>query len=94
MAKYGTIRELQAKASNLIAKTENGEPLIITTNGKPVAVLTSVSPDDADSVARFMERMLSYQAFKKLQKDARERFPKGLSQKEINGIIKNARAEK
>ena len=94
MAKYGTIRELQAKASNLIAKTENGEPLIITTHGKPVAVLTSVSPDEADSVARFMERMFSYQAFKKMQKEAKERFPKGVFQKEINGIIKKARAEK
>ena len=94
MAKYGTIRELQAKASNLIAKTANGEPLIITTHGKPVAVLTSVSPDEADSVARFMERMFSYQAFKKLQKDAKKRFPKGVSQKEINAIIKNARREK
>ena len=94
MAKYGTIRELQAKASSLIAKTDNGEPLIITTRGKPVAVLTSVSPDEADSVARFMERMISYQAFKKLQKDARARFPKGLSQKEINDVIKKARVRK
>jgi hypothetical protein len=41
-----------------------------------------------------MERMFSYHAFKKLQKDAKKRFPKGVSQKEINSIIKKARAEK
>jgi len=91
MAKYGTIRELQAHATNLISSTDDGEPLIITTRGKPVAVLAAVTPDEADSVAKFMEKMRSYQAFKNLQKQARNQSVQKPSQKEIDNIIKNVR---
>lgn len=91
MAKYGTVRELQARATNLISTTLDGEPLIITTHGKPVAVLTAVTPEEADSVARFMEKMRSYQAFKKLQRQSRINSRKKYSQKEIDSIIKSVR---
>ncbi len=91
MAKYGTIRELQAHATNLISTTDYGEPLIITTRGKPVAVLTAVAPEEADSVARFMEKMRSYQAFKKIQRQAQTQIRQKPSQKEINNIIRKVR---
>ena len=91
MAKYGTIRELQAHATNLISSTKDGEPLIITTRGKPVAVLTAVTPDEADSVAVFMEKMRSYQAYKKLQRQAQTQFRQKPSQKEIDNIIRKVR---
>ena len=91
MAKYGTVRELQAHATNLISTTLGGEPLIITTHGKPVAVLTAVAPEEADSVAKFMEKMRSYQAFKKIQRQAKTQFEQKPSQKEIDSIIKKIR---
>ena len=91
MAKYGTIRELQAQATSLISSTNDGEPLIITTRGKPVAVLTAVTPEEADTVAVFMEKMRSYQAYKKLQKQAESQAGQNTSQKEIDGIINKIR---
>ena len=91
MAKYGTIRELQAQATSLISSTNDGEPLIITTRGKPVAILTAVTPEEADTVAGFMEKMRSYQAYKKLQKQAGDQTDQNPSQKEIDNIIKKVR---
>ena len=89
MAKYGTIRELQARATELIKSTRTGEPLIVTSRGKPVAVLTAVSPDDADRFALLMERITSYEAYKTLQQQAYAKT--GMSQQEIDALIKKIR---
>ena len=89
MARYTTIRELQAKASKLIDSARNGEPLIVTSHGKPVAVLSPVSPDEADQVAFFLERMRSYSAFRKLQAVAATR-PQ-LSEDDIEAVIADTR---
>jgi len=91
MAKYGTIRELQAQATELIKSTRTGEPLIVTSRGKPVAVLTAVSADDADHVAMLMERITSYEAFKTLQSQAADK--PALSQQATDSLIKNVRKQ-
>jgi prevent-host-death family protein len=89
MAKYGTIRELQARATELIKSTRTGEPLIVTSRGKPVAVLTAVSPDDADRIALLMERITSYEAYKTLQQQAASKA--GMTQRQIDALIKKIR---
>ena len=89
MATYSTIRELQAKASRLIAVAREGEPMIITSHGKPVAVLTAVSPDQADDMAAAIERLRSFRAFKSLQSHVHLRTPP--SPAAIDAVIRRAR---
>ena len=76
----------------MIYSTRNGEPLIITSRGKPVAVLTAVSPDDADRVAFLMERITAYEAYTSLQTQASNH--KRLSQRDIDALIKKTRKAK
>jgi len=89
MAAYTTIRDLQAQASRLIADTRTGEPLIITSHGKPVAVLTAVDAGQADDMAAAIGRIRSYRAFKSLQAHVKPRTPP--SPKAIDMLIRRAR---
>lgn len=45
---FANIRELKAKTSEIIRKTEEGEDVIITSRGKPVALLRNFSEDEIE----------------------------------------------
>ncbi len=46
------LREARASLSKLVAAAERGETTTITRNGKPVAVVAPVAPEDAPGEAR------------------------------------------
>ncbi|NLF38603.1 type II toxin-antitoxin system prevent-host-death family antitoxin [bacterium] len=92
MASYATIRELQARASALISATDKAEPLIVTSRGKPVAILAAVTPDEADEMALAVERLRSYRAFKRLQQAASKRPAPGLAA--INTLVARVRKQR
>jgi prevent-host-death family protein len=48
--KFTSIRELKAKTSEVLRKAAGGEPVIITSHGKPKAVLASVEEEDLEDV--------------------------------------------
>lgn len=48
--KFSSIRELKAKTSEVLRKAAGGEPVIITSHGKPKAVLASVEEEDLEDI--------------------------------------------
>lgn len=45
---FANIRELKSRASEFIKKTHEGEDIIITNHGKPVALLRNFSEDEIE----------------------------------------------
>ena len=93
MATYATIRELQLNARRVLEATRaDGEcQAIITSRGKPVAVLVPVEPGELDSVRRSIRsrRLLGLAA--SLSRDAEAAGAAGMSMDQVNGEIAAAR---
>ena len=51
MPRIVTVREAEAHLSDLIARTEEGEDVIITRDGVPVARIVPIEPPIADTIA-------------------------------------------
>ena len=48
--KFSTVRELKFKTSEVLRRTANGEPVIITSHGKPKAILASVDEEELEDI--------------------------------------------
>ena len=70
MATIG-VRELKAKASDILDRTEAGEPFLVTRRGRPVAVVLPFNIDTEDLI------LAQAPAFIKLRETARKEYRKG-----------------
>ncbi|NOX21290.1 MAG: type II toxin-antitoxin system prevent-host-death family antitoxin [Nitrospirae bacterium] len=89
--KFVTVRELKQKTTEIWRLVKKGEELVITSNGKPIALLTGISEDtledDLDTIRRVS-------ALKSLDRIHRESLKKGtykISMEEIDREIKKVR---
>ncbi len=48
--RFSSVRELKFKTSEVLRKTANGEPVIITSHGKPKAILASVDEEELEDL--------------------------------------------
>jgi antitoxin (DNA-binding transcriptional repressor) of toxin-antitoxin stability system len=69
MAVYATMREFQQDAKSVLEKLRRpGDGIgIMTSHGKPVAVIMPVTPDNADTVAAEFRRLRLAAAFRAAQ---------------------------
>jgi prevent-host-death family protein len=70
MATIG-VRELKAKASDVLDRAEAGEPFLVTRRGRPVAVVLPFNIETEDII------LAQAPAFIKLREDARSEYRKG-----------------
>lgn len=47
---FSSVRELKSKTSEVLRRTAKGEPVIITSHGKPKAILASIEEEDLEDV--------------------------------------------
>ena len=52
--KFTNVRELKAKTSSVLRRVEKGDTVLVTTHGRPTAMLVPVSEDDIE------DAMLAY----------------------------------
>jgi prevent-host-death family protein len=85
--KFTNVRELKNKTSEMLRKAQK-EDIIVTSHGKPTAVITGVTEDDFEDY--LLERSPAFQ--KALEKDRKEYLAKGgISPKEYLKKRKNRR---
>lgn len=48
--RFSSVRELKAKTSEVLRRTANGEPVIITSHGRPKAILASVEEEELEDL--------------------------------------------
>ena len=92
--KFITVRELKQKTTEIWRLVKRGEELVITSNGKPIALLTGVSEDTLEDDLETLRRV---SALKSLDRIHRESLKKGtykISKEEIEREIKKIRKEK
>lgn len=87
---YG-IRELSNNTKNVMTSVNQNGSAVITDNGKPAALMISISEENFEATLDAVRQMRARQAVDALRKQAQMNFPEGMSMDEIDAEIDAAR---
>lgn len=87
---YG-MRELSNNTKNVMTSVNQNGSAVITDNGKPAALMISISEENFEATLDAIRQMRARQAVDALRKQARMNFPEGMSMDEIDAEINAAR---
>ncbi|MEX0900440.1 MAG: type II toxin-antitoxin system prevent-host-death family antitoxin [Gammaproteobacteria bacterium] len=91
--KYLSTRELR-NTPGAVRDQVREDDLVLTANGKPVAVLIGVEDGNLDETLRVIRQVRGQQALTKLQRDAVARGLDEMTLDEINAEIRAARSDR
>lgn len=91
---FVTIRDLRLKPGDVWDKLCQQRELILTSNGRPVAVIAGVGENDVEETVAALRRARAQAAVSRLRRAAAERGTSKLSAAEIEAEIAQARRER
>jgi len=89
--KFVTVRDFRIRPGNVWKKLEENEEVVITSSGKPIALLTSISDVDFDEKLKVLRRTKAELAVSRMRKTAIKKGISNLGKKEIESEIIAAR---
>ncbi|HDZ00232.1 MAG TPA: type II toxin-antitoxin system prevent-host-death family antitoxin [Nitrospirae bacterium] len=89
--KFITVRELKQKTSEIWKLVRNGQEMIITSNGRPVALLTKVSEDTFEEDLDIHKRARALKALDRIHRESLDKETDRITHDEIESEIKAAR---
>jgi prevent-host-death family protein len=89
--KFVTVRDLRGKTSELWKALQQERELVVTNNGKPIAILSATDEESFETCLWTLRRSRASDALAKLQRDAAERGLDKLTPEDIEAEIKAAR---
>lgn len=90
--KFITVRDLRSSPAKVWKDLPVEKEMIITNNGKPVALLTPVSDQNMESTLRAVRQAMAASAIEKLHFDARKNGTNTLSDEDVEREIAETRA--
>jgi len=88
-----SVREFRINPGKIWEQLKNNKDIIITSNGKPIAILNPIYNDDIESTLEILQRFRAIKAVEDLQAEAVKKGLDKMSNKEIEEIIKKVRQE-
>lgn len=92
--KFVTVRDLRGKTSELWRELEQERELVVTSNGKPIAILSATDEDSFETCLWTLRRTRASDALAKLQRDAAERGLDQLTPQDIEVEINKSRRKR
>jgi len=92
--RFITIRDLRSKAARIQRELPKEKEMVLTSNGKPIAILTATSPDRIEESLTIIRRLRAMEAVNYMQRRSVEAGADRMSLKEINKEISAAREER
>ena len=89
--KFVTVRDFRTSPSSIWKKLSSERELIITNNGKPIALLTPLSDETLEDTVSSVRRAKAINAMKKMQEISHSLGNDKMTLEEINTAIKDAR---
>jgi prevent-host-death family protein len=89
-----SVREFRINPGKIWEQLKNDKDIIITSNGKPIAILNPIYNDDIESTLEILQRLRTIKAVEDLQAEAVIKGLDKMSNKEIEEIIKKVRQER
>ena len=91
--RFISVRELNTKPKEIWAKIKD-EEVVVTSNGKPIAVLSAVTEENLDKTLRAIRRSRALMAVEEMQKKSVKIGLDRLTDGEIESEIRAARRER
>jgi len=89
--KFITIRELRSNSEQLRRFLAKNKRLVLTSNGKPLALLTAVGEENLEEELMMLKRIQAMLALERIREQARQNGLDQLSPAEIEKIISRSR---
>ena len=93
MMKFVTVRDFRTSPSAIWKKLPSEREMIITHNGKPIALLTPLSDETLEETLSSVRRVKAINAVRKAQEISASLGNDKMSLEEINTIINETREE-
>jgi len=91
--KFLSVRELRNRPGQ-VWKTIRGKEMVLTANGKPVAILVGVDEDELEETLSALRRARAQAAVSRLRAQAARANTNALTKEEIEAEIDAARSER
>lgn len=92
--RFVTVRDLRGKTSDLWKQLEQERELVVTSNGKPIAILSATDEESFEQCLWTLRRSRAGDALARLQRDAAKRRLTGLTSEEVAAEIQRSRAQR
>lgn len=92
--KFVTAKDLRTQASSIWAQLPQEQEVIVTLNGKPVAIMTATNDKDFEHSLRAIRRARAMEAVSALQQAAVRSGRDAISEKEIQVEIVKTRSNR
>jgi len=89
--KFVTVRDLRGKTSELWKELEQERELVVTSNGKPIAILSATNEESFEECLWTLRRSRAGEALASLQRDAAERGLNEQTPEEVDTEIQQSR---
>ena len=91
---FVTVRDFRTSSASIWKKLSSERELIITNNGKPIALLTPLDDESLEDTVSAVRRAKAVNAIKKMQETSVSLGNDKMTHEEINSIIKDARKKR
>ncbi len=92
--KFVTVRDFRIKPGTVWSKLEKKEEVVITSNGKPIALLTGVNDINFDETVRALRRAKAELSVSRMRQTADKKGLPGFTPKEIEAEIAAVRKKR
>ncbi len=89
--KFVTVRDLRNKSAQIRQYLSKEKEIVLTSNGKPFAIVTSASEENLEKSLIMIRRIRAEDAVNSIQKDSLEKGKDRISMEEINAEISAVR---
>lgn len=89
-----TIRDFRTRPRQAQKALAEEEEALLTSNGRPVAVMLRVDSDSLDETMETLRRARALRALRRIRREARDRGLDRLGMKEINAIVAKSREDR
>jgi len=92
--KFVSVRDFRIRPGDIWKQLKIDKDIIITSNGKPIAILNSVEAENLESSITVLRRARALLALEEIQKESALKGIDKLSEEEIGKEIKSSRSER
>lgn len=89
--KFITVRDLRTRPADIWRELPEAREMVLTNNGRPIALLTPIENDDIESSLSAVRRAKAIVAVQKLQQESIRKYPQGLKEEELESEIRETR---
>ena len=92
--KFLSVRDLKTKSSQVWKELHDQKDMVITSNGRPIAILSSVTENNLEQVLSAFRQARATEAVASIQYESVRKRTDKITLKEINNEIKSVRSKR